>query len=97
MPYPLNTWWFWVFVAPEAVLFVGWLVFVVFAGIGFGATAAWERLTRGRRGGAEQPARGGALAGWAAAILWPRVGAGVVPVDEVGNTSVRRCAVLRVV
>ena len=50
MPYPLNTWWFWVFVAPEAVLFVGWLVFVVFAGIGFGATAARERLTRGRRG-----------------------------------------------
>ena len=57
----------------------------------------YHRAWRGRRGGAEQPARGGALGGWAAAILWPRVGAGVVPVAEVGNRSVRRCAVLRVV
>lgn len=47
MPYPLNTWWFWVFVAPEAVLFIGWLVFVIFAGIGFGFAAAWDKL-RGR-------------------------------------------------
>jgi hypothetical protein len=48
MPYPLNTWWFWVFVAPEAVLFIGWLVFVVFAAFGFGATAGW-RWAFGRR------------------------------------------------
>jgi hypothetical protein len=49
MPYPFNTWWFWVFVAPEAVLFVGWLVFVLFAGLGYGAAAGWRRAF-GRRG-----------------------------------------------
>ena len=48
MPNPLDTWWFRVFVAPEAVRFVGWLVFVIFAGIGFGFAAAWDKLRRSR-------------------------------------------------
>lgn len=48
MPYPLDTWWFWVFVAPEAVLFVGWLVFVVLGLLGFGVAAGWRRIV-GRR------------------------------------------------
>ncbi len=47
MPYPLSEWWFWVFVAPEAVIFVGWLVFAAFSAVGFGAAAARRRMTRG--------------------------------------------------
>ncbi len=56
MPYPLHTWWFWVFVAPEAVLFVGWLVFLMLSAIGFGATAAWRRAFGGRED--EPPSEG---------------------------------------
>lgn len=48
MPYPLDTWWFWIFVAPEAVLFAGWLVFGLCAGIGYGAAAGWRRAFRAR-------------------------------------------------
>lgn len=47
MPFPLSEWWFWVFVAPEVVLFVGWLVFLLFAGLGFGAAAGWRKVTGG--------------------------------------------------
>ncbi len=55
MPHPLKTWWFWIFVAPEALLFIGWLVFVIFAGIGFGAAAGWRRAFGPRDG---EPRRG---------------------------------------
>jgi len=57
MPYPLNTWWFWVFVAPEAVLFIGWLVFLVFAGLGYGAAVGWRRVFR--RGDDQPPGGSG--------------------------------------
>lgn len=44
MPFPLSEWWFWVFVAPEAVLLAGWLIFLIVAGVGFGAAAAWRKM-----------------------------------------------------
>jgi hypothetical protein len=46
MPFPLSEWWFWVFVAPEAVVFVGWLVFLVVAALGYGASAAYDAAQR---------------------------------------------------
>jgi len=48
MPFPLSEWWFWVFVAPEAVLLAGWLVFLVFAGLGAGALAAYKAVKRNK-------------------------------------------------
>ena len=45
MPYPLTEWWFWVFVAPEVILIVGWLVFAFFAALGWGVVEGWRKLT----------------------------------------------------
>lgn len=45
MPYPLTEWWFWVFVAPELLLFAGWLIFMLFAAVGWGAVEGWRKLT----------------------------------------------------
>lgn len=46
MPYPLTEWWFWVFVAPEAVFLAGWLVFMIFAGVGAGGAWVFDRFRR---------------------------------------------------
>lgn len=48
MPWPLDRWWFWIFVAPELVLMAGWLVFMVFAGLGYGAAWGWRKAFRRR-------------------------------------------------
>lgn len=52
MPYPLDQWWFWVFVAPEAVLFVGWVVTMVFGVIGLSLAGLWRWALGRRNGGA---------------------------------------------
>jgi hypothetical protein len=47
LPYPLNRWRFWVFVAPEALIFVGSvLIYTVGGGLGLGAL--WRRLRRAK-------------------------------------------------
>ncbi len=40
----LTQWWFWVFIAPELIFLVGWLIFVVFLGLGYGAGAAYRKV-----------------------------------------------------
>ncbi len=53
LPFPLNQWWFWVFIAPEVVFFAGWVIFMVFSGIGFGGAWAF-RKARGENGSAAE-------------------------------------------
>ncbi len=48
LPFPLNRWWFWVFIAPEVVFFAGWVIFMAFAGIGAGGAWAF-RKARGEK------------------------------------------------
>lgn len=46
LPWPVDQWWFWVFVAPEALILVGSILIYVIGGAGYGAGALWRRLRR---------------------------------------------------